>query len=383
MNRIAATINGALIILMVCGPLRGQDARFVVFEGGKHGHIDKQGVLAIPITLEGTYVIDFSEGLARFSESVKPKPLHVPYVDAKGKVRISPEEKWGFIDTGGAVTIPPQFDSALDFSEGLAGVAFDTDQTAYNCLHCDRNQHWGFVDRQGRMIVQAQFRSVRPFSEGLAAVQRDDGKWGYINTNGDVVISFRFQLARSFHEGLAAAAVDKKAGYIDKSGSFVVQPRFTLLRDFSEGLAAVRVGGKTEHVIVGPAGGRWMFIGKDGKTRIPLPRDVQDVEDFAEGRAVTRSYGQCGYVGPKGALVVPLRFYICGNFSEGLAVVYRSGKTRYIDRNGHVMLEVPYDFVYPFKNGLAPVNEGSAGPTQKFGYIDKHGNQVWKPRRAL
>lgn len=84
-----------------------------------------------------------------------------------------------------------------------------------------------------------------------------------------------------------------------------------------------------------------------------------------------------------GALVIPALFSSCDDFSEGLADVYSDGKWQFIDRKGHVVLDVPYEQVRPFKDGLASVDEDTAGPNQKFGYIDKHGKQIWKPQPSL
>jgi len=373
----------AFSMLMPSSALRAQDSRFVVFEGGKHGYINRTGTLVIPINLEVTYMADFSDERARFAEAVKPLPEKIPYFDKNGKLRMFREDKWGFIDKSGAVAVSPQFDAVQDFSEGLAGVAFDTVRTNHSCLHCDANQHWGFINKQGKIVIQTKYHSVGPFSDGLAAAQNDDAKWGYINASGDIVIPFNFRWAGRFHEGLAAAAVDKNAGYIDKRGNFVVKPRFAIAGDFSGGLASVRVGGKTDSLLLGPAGGRWFFIGRDGATRIALPRNVEHAEDFAEGRAVIQIHGKCGYIDPSGAVVIPLRFFGCSDFSEGLANVFKDDKAQYIDTNGRVALDVPYSGIHPFKNGLAAVEEGGSGPTQKLGYIDKQGNQVWKPRPAL
>jgi hypothetical protein len=375
----------AVCILAAFQVSSAQDGRFVVFGAGKHGYIDEKGTLVIPIGLEQTYVIDFSEGLAAFSRRAKPAAGKSMYVDDKGKFHIFPREKWGFIDAGGKVVVVARFDAVQEFSEDLAAVGFDTDKAVYNCFDCETDRRWGFIDKKGQTVIQPQYRNASSFSEGLAAVQNDAGKWGYINTQGAVVIPFLFKVARDFRQGLAVAAVDgQKCGYIDKSGSFVIKPRFSVAGDFSEGLAAVRVGGKTNFVVIGPAGGRWSFIGRDGSTKIKLPRDVEDVRDFSEGLAVLSDRkGRCGYMATSGAQAIPMHFSWCDSFSEGLADVESGGKWQYLDKVGNVVLTVPYWGAHPFRHGLAAVEEGSVGRHQKFGYIDKSGNVVWKPRVAL
>src|SRR5437899_2315503 len=157
----------AALSLSGCIAVQAQENRFVVFSHGKHGYIDREGTLVIPISLEGTYVLHFSEGLVSYSERVKPEPTKLPYTDQNGKLRIHPQEKWGFIDTRGAVVINAQFDAVGEFSEGLAAVAFDTDRTRHDCLDCDLDQRWGFIDKTGETVVQPQYSSVSSFSEGL------------------------------------------------------------------------------------------------------------------------------------------------------------------------------------------------------------------------
>src|ERR1700675_3144967 len=379
------TIFCVLMELAGCLTLAAQDNRFVVFESGRHGYINQEGVLVIPTNLQGTYVLHFSEGLVSFPEweRVKPEPATVPYVDKDGKLRLFRQEKWGFIDTSGTVVIGAQFDAVAEFSQGLAAVATDTDRTDHSCIDCDRNQLWGFIDKSGKKVIPLQYRAALSFSEGLAAVMNDEGKWGYVNTNGELIIPFTFESIRSFSEGLAPVAVNKQFGYIDKQGRLVIQPQYAMAGDFSEGLAAVRTGGKAVFMILGPAGETWTFIGKDGKKRLDLPKKTEQVRAFAEGLAVIEVDGRCGYVNTSGVIAISPAFSYCGDFSEHLADVLNNGKWRYIDKQAKVVLEVPYDEVRSFRNGLAAVQEGLSGPEQKFGYIDQHGKQVWKPKPSL
>lgn len=78
-----------------CIEVQAQENRFVVFSHGKHGYIDREGKLVIPISLEGTYVLHFSEGLVSYSQRVKPEPTKLPYTDQKGKFRIYSPGKMG------------------------------------------------------------------------------------------------------------------------------------------------------------------------------------------------------------------------------------------------------------------------------------------------
>ena len=57
--------------------------------------------------------------------------------------------------------IEPQFDIALEFSEGLGTGELDKRQ--------------GYVDHAGELVIPAKFLWAQAFSEGLAAVDMGDG----------------------------------------------------------------------------------------------------------------------------------------------------------------------------------------------------------------
>ncbi len=198
------------------------------------GYLDNTGKLVIPAQFEAAG--SFSEGLA--------------VVQQGGKL--------GFIDRAGKFVVPPQFESMgtfpPSFSEGLLPVQVDA-QARVEQGRVVMGGSWGYADKTGKLVIPPQFQSAYAFSEGLAPVlvsgRRDlnmiqGGKWGYINRAGQFVISPQFDGASSFAEG--RAVVHKavllrgvRCGYIDKSGKFVVRPQFPVFscRPFSGGLAAI------------------------------------------------------------------------------------------------------------------------------------------------
>ena len=79
-------------------------------------------------------------------------------------------EKWGFRTPDGAVAIPPTFDGAGSFSEGLARVRQDW--------------LWGFIDTTGTIIIEPRFEQARHFTNGHAKV-KEAGRWGLIDRSGN------------------------------------------------------------------------------------------------------------------------------------------------------------------------------------------------------
>lgn len=82
--------------LNVSGQTKESGELFPVCEKGKCGYIDGTGQIAIPLRFNSAY--DFSEGLAR----------------------VVVGDKFGFIEKSGKIVIHPQFGLAFDFTEGLA-----------------------------------------------------------------------------------------------------------------------------------------------------------------------------------------------------------------------------------------------------------------------
>ncbi|MFW5838228.1 MAG: WG repeat-containing protein, partial [Desulfovibrionaceae bacterium] len=122
------------------------------------------------------------------------------------------DELYGFRDATGQTVVPPIYEYADEFSEGLAAVALDG--------------RFGFIDPAGEVVVPLKYEDARAFSEGLAAVMQE-GLFGYLAKTGAMVISPAFPDARGFSEGLAAAADESGLyGYIDKSGHWSAYPRY-------------------------------------------------------------------------------------------------------------------------------------------------------------
>lgn len=140
---------------------------------------------------------------------------------------------------------------------------------------------WGFVDREGKLIISAIYDTAEQFSEGLACVS-EYGRFGYIDGNGEYVIHPHYSRARSFSESRAAVVFSRKWGYIDHKDRYVVHPNYDDCGDFSEGLAAVLWRG------------RWGYIDKEGRFVIN-PR-FDEAHKFMDGSAAVRLGDQWGKV---------------------------------------------------------------------------------------
>jgi hypothetical protein len=113
----------------------------------------------------------------------------------------------------GKVVIEPQYDYALDFSEGLVAVR--------------RNGKWGFIDKTGKVVIKLQYDFVSGFSEGLAVVQ-NGRKWRYIDPSGKTIIELQIEgRAYDFKHGVAGINDSnyELVGFIDKTGKYIWRRR--------------------------------------------------------------------------------------------------------------------------------------------------------------
>ena len=250
----------------------------LISDPGKWGYIDKTGKLVIPMKF--THAESFSEGLAAITDgergafidhdakTVFEVPLDVTlgfregiagvlykgtlaYFDRTGK-KISPpldygpsshsfseglvpvgiKGKTGFMDRTGKIVIAAQFEDAEDFSEGLAPVKIQSDETTW----CPREpsgsrsgftMKWGYIDKTGKLVIPPQFESAAPFSEGLAAINQCDTGF-FIDKSGKKIMLGEFRYVSPFAAGLSRVDVmindSLLSGLIDKTGKMIWGP---------------------------------------------------------------------------------------------------------------------------------------------------------------
>jgi WG containing repeat len=239
-----------------------------------------------------------SDGTSQEQDTSAPTtPESTPQLLTTAK---SSDGKWGYKDESGSYRIPPQFDTATKFSEGLAAVA----------LH----KKVGYIDATGKMVISPQFVHGEPFHEGLALVYttwginvfgRTEGwdlfrRAGYIDHTGKFVIETRLTAnAENFSEGVAAfqpgvaTPGNAKWGYLDKTGKWAIKPQFKIATDFSEGLAAVELSTRKESSQKQPTY-KWGYIDHSGN--FVIPPQFLDAKPFRNGIARVSRWDMQGHL---------------------------------------------------------------------------------------
>ncbi len=206
-------------------------------------------------------------------------PLEIGFWSSAENRIMSPDEMWSFSENiavarfgdgfayvvndvyghrvvtllGGGVWMEEtaRYRDARPFSEGLAAVSPD-------------GSSWGYVDREGRMAIPPRFEGAREFSEGVAPV-RVGGLWGYADTSGRIIFQPRYDRAYSFREEYASTRLGDLRGFVrlrdDGTVEEAIPPSFEDVFSFQEGLAPVKIDG------------RWGYVAAEGVS----PRVVRPI----------------------------------------------------------------------------------------------------------
>ncbi len=102
---------------------------------------------------------------------------------------------------------------------------------------------WGFINRGGKIVIPPQFDEVGEFFQGRARVRVGE-RWGYVDPTGKFLMPPLYHSATDFQQDRAIVTVGNAAGVIDSTGHWVVRPRYTEIRPYSDNRAAIWIGAK-------------------------------------------------------------------------------------------------------------------------------------------
>lgn len=253
----------------------------------------------------------------------------------------------------------------------------------------------GFVDRTTKAeVLPPRYERAFAFSEGLAGV-RMEGRWGFVNEKGEVIVRPKFDLVGDFYQGLAEALLEGKTGVIDRTGRYVVEPQFARAVPFTRDTLLVEEGlWRSIHFsgyerLDNAAGHMLAFHGPVGlyhveKGWIVRPRFRHPLVFETEGRGLVwakdengRDYG---LLAADGSWRIKPRFAHAASLMDGLATVYAdtpSGNGRgerligAVDANGELVVPLEARWIGYWRNGF-----GLTSKDGKEGFLDKQGRLI-------
>jgi hypothetical protein len=302
------------------------------------------------------------------------------------------------MNISGDVMIPPKYEMAFPFREGLAVVM--TSEGSVQMIRPDgsvalplKGYAWaasfsggraavtvkkffgkierqGYIDHTGDLVIPCQYKKAGSFSEGKAVVYTDENRGLVIDPQGNKLFSFiNVQIFDAFCEGRLLYLEKGLWGFMDARGEKIIPAQYERAYAFREGLAAVKKQGQ------------WQYIDPSGAEAFSLPLGIKYVTSFSEGKAVvTNENGQNGYINQKGQEVIGLRFKNAGSFYDGLApVTLEDGMSGYIDEKGDWVIEPKYLGSQEFENGLGRVFFRDSQGTLMSQYINREGVLIGSP----
>ena len=296
----------------------GCEGQFIVEKNGKYGVVSEKGAVILPLKYSNInsnkngYTVKLNEKAGLFNSEGKeiiPISYHWVYTgkidDNIPIVAELNDNNAGYINTKNEWVIPPTYQYAFAFQQGLARVKkgrnymyinlkgepviqdFDNYMIQNYVIEPSDNTYivgvrkeckymvydlngnlldtydgfinnwsgnaifgvkkggkWGYIDGYGKVIVPFEYEEVNNFREGLASV-RKDGKWGYINLKNEIVIPIEFtnKEVGSFKNGGAEYYTDRGAGLINLKGEIIAEPKYNSIEYVNGNIAIVSFNG--------------------------------------------------------------------------------------------------------------------------------------------
>ena len=273
------------------------------------GYIDANGKLAISPMYED--VRNFSCGYARVWMTNSTTPI---FIDTKGKMqqasfdgasdfyykysRIKMNDLCGLMSTSFDFTCQPMFFDLGRMSEnGLVSAKLTP------------KDKWGYVNAKGENMIPAMYDYAGTFEGGVAVVGTGS-KYGAINTKGDYVIQPMYDDLEAIGHGMIAFVQNDRIGLMNAGGKVVVQPIYDELGYLVD-----------NDLIPAYRNDKCGFINKSGDEKIAFVYDA--CSSFYEGYAVVSQNDVERVIDTKGNIVmtIPESDVIVGAMHNGLALV--------------------------------------------------------------
>ncbi len=250
--------------------------------------------------------------------------------------------------------IPPVYERAHDFSEGLAAVRMD--------------EKYGYINTDGIIVIPFQYSGAGEFSNGIAQVEQIDMEtnfenttWSLIDTEGNAVSDSKYAVIREYREGFASAGKYSTINggvLIDENGKEHFADLFRVAWGYVDGISLVQ-----------DAYGAYFFIDKDGYNI--NGEYYEDAKEFSEGLAVVGKRDKYGYIGKDGLIQIEPVYEYATSFNSGFAVVRLPGESLsfVIDKMGNKYLE-ELDLY-----GLSKFNQD--GYALGYSIVDEEGNRIY------
>lgn len=338
---------------------------FVVQKDDKHGLINKDGEIVIPLNYP--YLDLFSnKNLLRVKKDNKWGVIDIDeniilpleyeifseFDDRRKAMSISDGKKNGYINEKAEIVLPVIYDEILVYSDHYAtlrkGDKYGIVDPAgtivlpveYDFVHSDvykktiirigKNEKSGYVDLKGNMILPAEYKFIRGLDDAPNyTVIEKNNKEGLVNkTTGQLIISPQYNKIKSIKDGMVIAILDDKYGFVSDKDQVITRFEFDDARAFSDGMALVKKKNK------------WGYIDKAGRTVIEP--QFSSAEDFVDGVARVDIYDDDRIIDRTGQSIIPKGYRFRWTLDNGLFEITKNNKKGIINKKGELVVPVEY-----------------------------------------
>lgn len=123
--------------------------------------------------------------------------------------------RWGFFNENCARIIPPKYDEAENFSEGLAAVRL--------------KNNFGYIDQTGKFVIPAIYDRGYSFNNGYALVYFR-AKPFIINRSGEILFEHHYSQLQPYHNQIVVTTQTGKRGIINYQNQLIVDTIFKSIK---------------------------------------------------------------------------------------------------------------------------------------------------------
>ncbi len=220
----------------------------------------------------------------------------------------------GFIDTSGKYLIPPVYDEATIFKEGLAVVS--------------KNDSVFFINKENQNVFNAFYNDAFTFVNGNAPVNINT-QWFLINRQGQRSAG-PFEDLSEQSENIYIVKVNNKYGAMDVYGNSIIPAQYDRLGDFKNGFAYYLNNGL------------YGFVNKNG---LASKANYQWISDFDENKiAIIKLNNLFGLVNENDSIILQPQYDLVLKAENTIFITVKNNKYGFYSGKGCFISDIDFDF---------------------------------------
>ena len=296
----------------------GCEGQFIVEKNGKYGVVSEKGAVILPLKYSNIN-------------------------SNKNGYTVKLNEKAGLFNSEGKEIIPISYHWVYTgkIDDNIPIVAELNDNNA------------GYINTKNEWVIPPTYQYAFAFRQGVARVKKGRN-YMYINLKGEPVIQdFDNYVIQNFDNYVIEPSDNTYIVGVRKECKYMVYDLNGNLLDTYDGF----INNWSGNAIFGvKKGGKWGYIYGYGKVIVPF--EYEEVNNFSEGLASVRKDGKWGYINPKNEIVIPIEFTNkeVGFFKNGGAEYYTDRGAGLINLKGEIIAEPKYDSIEYVNGNIAIVS---------------------------